>query len=50
MTLWKLFCLLRHKQYCRACVAVRQLVEWQYSSRLRSRTENNCCFMIWLHL
>jgi len=22
MTLRKLFCLLRHKQYCRACVAV----------------------------
>jgi len=24
----KLFCLLRHKQYCSACVAVRQLLDW----------------------
>jgi len=39
MTLWKLFCLLRNKQYCSACVAVRQLLDWQYSSRLRSRSE-----------
>jgi len=27
MTLRKLFCLLRHKQYCGACVAVRQLLD-----------------------
>jgi len=27
MTLWKLFCLLRHKQYCSACVAARQLLD-----------------------
>jgi len=34
--------MLRHKQYCSACAAVRRLLDWQYSSRLRSRTENNC--------
>jgi len=28
MTLWKLFCLLRHKQYFSAYVAVRQLLDW----------------------
>jgi len=50
MTLWKQFCLLRHKQYCSTCVTVRQLLDWQYSSRLRSRTENNYCFMLCLHL
>jgi len=33
-----------------ACVAVRQLLDWQYSNRLCSRTENNCCFMLCLHL
>jgi len=27
-TLWKLFCLLRHKQYCSECVAVWQLLHW----------------------
>jgi len=27
MTLWKLFCLLRHKQYFSAYVAVRQLLD-----------------------
>jgi len=49
MTFGKLLCLLRHKQYCSACVTVRQLLAWHYSSRLRSRTENNC-FMLCLHL
>jgi len=29
MALWKLFCLLRRKQYCSASVAVRQLVVQQ---------------------
>jgi len=29
MTLWKLFCFIRHKQYCSACVAVGQLLDWQ---------------------
>ena len=29
MTLWKLFCLLRHKQYFSAYVAVRQLLDVQ---------------------
>ena len=28
MTLWKLFCLLRQKQYWSACVAARQLLDW----------------------
>jgi len=27
MILLRLFCLLRHKQYCSACVAVRQLLD-----------------------
>ena len=31
-----LFCFIRHKQYCSAYVAVRQLLDWQYSSRLHS--------------
>jgi len=48
MTIWKLFCLLRHKQYCSACVAVRQLLDWQYSSRLRSRTKNILLFHVML--
>jgi len=47
MTLWKLFCLLRYKQYCSACVAVRQLLGWWYSSRLWSRMVNNCCKPEW---
>jgi len=38
MTLSKLFCLLHHKTYCSACVAVRQLLDWQHSSGLRSKT------------
>jgi len=24
----KILCLLNHKQYCSACVAVRQLLDW----------------------
>jgi len=27
-----------------------RLLDWQNSSRLRSRTENNCLFMLCLHL
>jgi len=38
----------------RVATLVRQLLNWQwqpqYSSRLRSRTENNCWFMLCLHL
>jgi len=26
------------------------ITDWQYSSRLRSRMKNNCCFMLCLHL